>query len=59
MFTVRPEVIRPCILGWETPKEHAAETGMPMSSIYYKANLFDQAGEEQDTRSSFLSGMLY
>ena len=22
----------------------AAETGMPMSSIYYKANLFDQAG---------------
>jgi hypothetical protein len=38
------EVIRPCILGWETPKERAAETGMPMSSIYYKANLFDQAG---------------
>src|SRR5438105_13388837 len=38
------EVIRPCILGWETPKESAAETGMPMSSIYYKANLFDQAG---------------
>lgn len=33
-----------CILGWETPKERAAETGMPMSSIYYKANLFDQAG---------------
>jgi hypothetical protein len=24
------EVIRPCILGWETPKERAAETGMPM-----------------------------
>ena len=38
------EVIRPCILGWETPKECAAETGMPMSSIYYKANLFHQAG---------------
>ena len=38
------EVIRPCILGWETPKDRAAETGMPMSSIYYKANLFDQAG---------------
>src|SRR5579863_1235625 len=38
------EVIRPCILGWETPKERAAETGMPVSSIYYKANLFDQAG---------------
>jgi putative transposase len=38
------EVIRPVILGWETPKERSAETGMPMSSIYYKANLFDQAG---------------
>jgi transposase len=38
------EVIRPCILGWETPKERAGETGMPMSSIYYKANEFDQAG---------------
>src|SRR5437899_5342661 len=38
------EVIRPCILGWETPKERAAETGMPMSSIYSKAILFDQAG---------------
>ncbi len=38
------EVIRPVILGWETPKERSAETGMPMSSIFYKANLFDQAG---------------
>src|SRR5437588_3277856 len=38
------EVIRPVILGWQTPKERSAETGMLMSSIYYKANLFDQAG---------------
>ena len=25
-------------------KERAAETGMPMRTIYYKSNLFDQAG---------------
>jgi hypothetical protein len=29
------EVIRPVILGWETPKERSAETGMPMRSFYY------------------------
>jgi hypothetical protein len=34
----------PVTLGWETPKERSAETGMPMHSVYYKANLFDQAG---------------
>ena len=38
------EIIRPVILGWETPKERSAETGMPKRTIYYKANLFDQAG---------------
>src|SRR5436305_910909 len=38
------ELIRPVILGWETPKERSAETGMPQRTIYYKANLFDQAG---------------
>ena len=38
------EFIRPIILGWETPKERSAETGMPQRTIYYKANLFDQAG---------------
>ena len=38
------EIIRPVILGWETPKERSAETGMPQRTIYYKANLFDQAG---------------
>ena len=25
-------------------KERAAENGMPMRTIYYKSNLFDQAG---------------
>ena len=38
------EIIRPIILGWETPKERSAETGMPQRTIYSKANLFDQAG---------------
>lgn len=37
------EIIRPVILGWETPKERSAESGMPQRTIYYKANLFDQA----------------
>ncbi len=38
------EVIRPVVLWGITPKERAAETGMPQRSIYYRANLFDQAG---------------
>jgi putative transposase len=38
------EVIRPVILWGESPKERAIETGMPRSTIYYRANLFDQAG---------------
>jgi hypothetical protein len=38
------EIIRPVILWGETPKGRAAETGMPMRTIYYKSNLFDQAG---------------
>ena len=38
------EIIRPVILGWETPRERSAETGMPQRTIYHKANLFDQAG---------------
>jgi len=38
------EIIRPVILGWETSKERSVETGMPQRTIYYKANLFDQAG---------------
>lgn len=38
------EIIRPVLLGWETPKQRAQETGMPERTIYYKSNLFDQAG---------------
>ncbi len=38
------EIIRPVILGWTTPRERAAETGMPQRTVYHKANLFDQAG---------------
>ncbi len=38
------EVIRPVILFGQTPKERAIETGVPRSTIYYRSNLFDQAG---------------
>lgn len=38
------EIIRPVILWGVTPKERAVETGMSQRTIYYKANLFDQAG---------------
>ena len=38
------EIIRPVILFGVSPKERSEETGMSKSSIYYKANLFDQAG---------------
>jgi|GEM_PF-5293002 hypothetical protein len=38
------EIIRPVLLFGISPKERAGETGMSKSSIYYKANLFDQAG---------------
>jgi len=38
------EVIRPVILGWQTPKERGTETGVSPRTIYYRANLFDQAG---------------
>ena len=38
------EIIRPVVLWGVTPKERAVETGMSQRTIYYKANLFDQAG---------------
>jgi transposase len=38
------EIIRPVILFGASPKERSEETGLSKSSIYYKANLFDQAG---------------
>jgi putative transposase len=41
---IKYELIRPVILWGVNVKERAAETGEPRSSIYYQANLFDQAG---------------
>lgn len=41
---VQYEILRPVVLWGVTPKERAAETGMPQRTIYYRANLFDQAG---------------
>ena len=38
------EVIRPVVLWGQTPKERGAETGVSPRTIYYRANLFDQAG---------------
>src|SRR5258708_19511335 len=38
------EIIRPVLLWGQTPKERGAETSMSPRTIYYKANLFDQAG---------------
>jgi putative transposase len=38
------EIIRPVILWGTSPKERAAETEMSRSTIYYRSNLFDQAG---------------
>jgi hypothetical protein len=37
-------MIRPVLFFGISPKERAGEAGMSKSSIYYKANLFDQAG---------------
>src|SRR6266851_2503671 len=41
---IKYELIRPVILWGVNVKERAAETGEPRSTIYYQANLFDQAG---------------
>ena len=41
---IQYEILRPVILWGQTPRERAAETGMSQRTIYYKANLFDQAG---------------
>ena len=38
------EFLRPALLWGQTPKERGAETGMSPRTIYYRANLFDQAG---------------
>src|SRR5712692_2023990 len=41
---IKYELIRPVILWGVNVKERAAETGEPRTTIYYQANLFDQAG---------------
>src|SRR5713226_8484619 len=41
---IKYELIRPVILWGVNVKERATETGEPRSTIYYQANLFDQAG---------------
>jgi hypothetical protein len=41
---IKYELIRPVILWGADVKEWVAETGEPRSTIYYQANLFDQAG---------------
>jgi putative transposase len=41
---IQYEIIRPVVLWGQTPKERGAETGVSPRTIYYRANLFDQAG---------------
>src|SRR5260370_40365396 len=41
---IKYELIRPVILCGVNVKERAAETAEPRTTIYYQANLFDQAG---------------
>src|SRR5205823_14686568 len=38
------EILRPIVLFGASPQERATETGISKSSLYAKANLFDQAG---------------
>ncbi len=38
------EISRPVVLWGQTPKERGEETGVSPRTIYYRANLFDQAG---------------
>jgi len=41
---IQYEILRPIVLFGVSPKERAAETGVSKSSLYTRANLFDQAG---------------
>src|SRR6266566_3468554 len=41
---IQYEIIHPVILWGQTPKERGAETGVSPRTIYYRANLFDEAG---------------
>jgi hypothetical protein len=40
------EILRPVTLWGQAPKERGAETGMSPRTIYYRANLFDDANAE-------------
>jgi transposase InsO family protein len=41
---IQYEILRPVVLWGQTPKERGAEMGVSPRTIYYRANLFDQAG---------------
>src|SRR5439155_24787772 len=41
---IQYEILRPIVLFGISPQERAVETGISKSSLYAKANLFDQAG---------------
>ena len=41
---IQYEILRLVVLWGQTPKERGAETGVSPRTIYYRANLFDQAG---------------
>jgi len=41
---IQYEILRPVVLFGISPKERAAETGVSKTTLYAKANLFDQAG---------------
>jgi hypothetical protein len=41
---IQYEILRPIVLFGTSPQERAAETGISKSSLYAKANLFDQGG---------------
>jgi transposase len=41
---IQYEILRPIVLFGISPKERSVETGVSKSSLYTKANLFDQAG---------------
>src|SRR5712692_3936529 len=41
---IQYEILRPIVLFGLNPKERSVETGVSKTTLYFKANLFDQAG---------------
>jgi hypothetical protein len=41
---IQYEILRPIVLFGVSPKERSVETGVSKTTLYAKANLFDQAG---------------